>query len=128
MSFRRIILSVPGLLVVISFLTLSANYGQQKPTTIVLTIPCTTTIQVTATGVNPTDAYVCAHGSVTWNANGHEFSVAFKRACPFPNCNHIDNAHPTAGPIKDLAALTVYDYGITIDGITYDPHIVGGGG
>lgn len=127
MSFRRIILSVSGLFVLIWFLTLPTNYGQEQPRTVALTIPCTIQIQVTATGVDVPDAYVCKNQSVTWIANGHEFRVFFKHDCPFPSCRKIDQDHPKAGPIKDYAILTVFDYGIIIDGTPYDPHIIGGG-
>lgn len=127
MSFHRIILSVAGLSVLFSFLALPIDCGQEKATYFQLRVTCTTTINVNDTGVDVPDAYVCQNSKVTWKANGHDFVVFFKHACPFPSCKKIDNQHPTAGPINNLQQLTVFDYGIVIDGTLYDPHIIGGG-
>ena len=127
MSFRRIISSIAGLFVLFSFLALPTDCGQVKTEYAQLRVTCTTTITVMQTGVDEPDAYVCKNATVTWNANGHDFVVIFKHDCPFPSCKKIDNQHPTAGPIKDVQKLTVFDYGIVIDGTLYDPHIIGGG-
>jgi len=106
---------------------LPTDCGQEKAVHPRVAITCTTTINVTPTGVDVPDAYVCKNNKVTWNANGHDFVVFFKHECPFPTCKKIDNQNPTAGPIKDYSNLTVFDYGILIDGTPYDPHIIGGG-
>jgi len=129
MSFRRIISSTAGLSVLFSFLALPIDCGQEKTATeyFELRVTCTTKITVMQTGVDEPDAYVCKNTNVTWNANGHDFVVIFKHECPFPSCKKIDNQHPTAGPMKGLQKLTVFDYGIVIDGTLYDPHIIGGG-
>ena len=89
---------------------------------------CKTAINVTDTGVDTPDAYVCKNSKVTWNANGHIFVVFFKKDCPFGQggCKEIDNKYPTAGPIT-TTTLTIYDYGIVVDGKLFDPHIIGGG-
>jgi hypothetical protein len=127
MSFPRIILGIMGLSALFSFLALPTDCGQVKPEYFQLRVTCTTTIKVGETGVDEPDAYVCKNTKVTWNANGHDFVVFFKHDCPFPSCKKINNQNPTAGPIKDLQKLTVFDYGIIIDGTLYDPHIIGGG-
>jgi hypothetical protein len=131
MSVNRIISGIAGLSVLFSFLTLPTDCGQQKSETYKLTVNCTTTINVTSTGVDVPDAYVCKNGKVTWIANDHIFSVGFKNgSCPFQGpgaCKEINNQHPSAGPIKDTTTPVVYDYGIVVDGQLFDPHIIGGG-
>jgi hypothetical protein len=128
MSFPRIILGITGLSALFSFLASPTDCGQKTATEYFqLRVTCTTTITVMATGVDEPDAYVCKNNNVKWDANGHDFVVFFKHDCPFPSCKKIDNQHPTAGPMKDLQKLTVFDYGIIIDGTLYDPHIIGGG-
>jgi len=67
---------------------------------------------------------------VTWNPNGHIFTVFFKGVCPFQSgCKKIDNQKPSAGPLITTSSDTpvVYDYGIVVDGRGFDPHIIGGG-
>jgi hypothetical protein len=127
MSFPRIYLSITGLFALFSVLASPTDCGQEKIAYFQLRVVCTTTITVMQTGVDQPDAYVCKNNNVTWNANGHDFVVVFKHDCPFPSCKKIDNQHPTGGPMKDLQKLTVFDYGIVIDGTLYDPHIIGGG-
>lgn len=131
MSVNRTILSIAGLSVLFSFLALPTDCGQQKSEVYKLTVTCTTQINVTPTGVNVPDAYVCKNTKVTWVANGHIFSVGFKNGvCPFQGqgaCKEIDNKQPTAGPIKDTSTPVTYDYGIVVDGQLFDPHIIGGG-
>ena len=131
MSVNRIISSIAGLSVLFSFLALPTDCGQQqKPNTYTFTVPCTTIINVTSTGVDVKDAYVCKNTKVTWVAHDHIFSVGFKNGvCPFQGtggCKEIDNKQPTAGPIKD-DATGIYDYGIVVDGLLFDPHIIPGG-
>jgi hypothetical protein len=104
------------------------NCVQDKSDVYHLAIPCTTVLNVnTQTGVDVVDAYVCKNTKVTWNANGHTFTVFFKHACPFTSgCKKIDDQHPTAGPISS-GTFTVYEYGIMVDDTPFDPHIIGGG-
>lgn len=129
MSFRWIISRILGLSVLFSFLTLPTDCGQEKTTYVQVKIACTTQLNVnTQTGVDVRDAYVCKNAKVTWNANGHTFFVGFKDGCPFVSgCKEIDNQNPTAGPVKDGGAVTIYDYGIVVDGKLFDPHVIGGG-
>src|SRR5437660_12508925 len=97
MSFYRIVLSIAGLCVLLSFLALPTSCGEEKQTYVVK-FACVTTINVTPTGVNIPDAYVCKNGKVTWVANDHTFFVFFKKDCPFTGpgaCKEIDNQHPT---------------------------------
>ena len=130
MSVNRIISSIAGLSFLFSFLALPTDCGQQQPETYKFTVTCTTTINVTSTGVDVQDAYVCKNTKVTWVANDHIFSVGFKNGCPFQGqdaCKEIDNQHPTAGPIKVTTTTVIYDYGIVVDGQLHDPHIIPGG-
>ena len=127
MSFYRIILGITGLTILFSLLALPSSCSQDK-TEYVLKFSCTTTINVTDTGVSIPDAFVCANNKVTWNANGHIFFVFFKNACPFQGgCKEIDNQKPTSGPMNPVTKPTIFDYGIVVDGKPFDPHIIGGG-
>jgi hypothetical protein len=130
MSFYRIVLSTAGLCVLLSFLALPTSCGEEKVQYIQVKFACRTTINVTDTGVDTPDAYVCPGNKVTWNANGHIFTVFFKGTCPFVSgCREIDNQKPTAGPLITTSSSTptIYDYGIIVDGKLFDPHIIGGG-
>jgi len=127
MSLYRIVPSITGL-ALFSLLALPNSCSEEKVQYVQVKFACTTTINVTDTGVDTPDAYVCKNGKVTWNANKHVFFVFFKNSCPFQSgCKEIDNQNPTAGPIKDITTTTIYDYGIVVDGTVHDPHIIGGG-
>jgi len=131
MYFYRIVLSFAGLCVLFSCLALPTSRSEDKQVYVQLRFACVTTVNVTDTGVDIPDAYVCKNGKVTWNANNHIFFVFFKKDCPFSGpgaCKEIDNQHPTTSPITDTTTPTVYDYGIVVDGKVFDPHIIGGGG
>src|SRR5438128_9811889 len=126
MSFYRIFLSIAGLCVLALFLALPTSCGEEKQMYVQFKVVCTTTLNVNSdTGVDITDAYACKNSKVTWNANNHIFFVFFKKDCPFgpDGCKEIDNQHATAGPIKPVTTLTIYDYGIVVDGKVFDPHI-----
>jgi len=128
MSLYRIVPGITGLALIFSFLALSTSCSEDKVEYAQVKFACTTSINVTDTGVDVADAYVCKNGKVTWVANGHIFTVFFKNGCPFQSgCKEIDNQKPTAGPINSIATTTVYDYGIVVDGTVHDPHIIGGG-
>ncbi|HJZ66406.1 MAG TPA: hypothetical protein VKD70_18925 [Candidatus Acidoferrum sp.] len=128
MSLYRIVPGITGLSLLFSLLALPSSRSQDKVQYVQVKFACTTTINVTDTGVDTPDAYVCKNGKVTWVAKGHVFTVFFKNGCPFQSgCKEIDNQYPTAGPIKDTTNTTIYDYGIVIDGMLHDPHIIGGG-
>jgi len=131
MTLSRIFSGITGLTVLYSFLALPTSCGEQEKITYYqLKLPCTTTLKVDPqTGLDIVDAYVCKNTKVTWVANDHTFVVFFKHTCPFgpSGCKHIDNQHPTAGPIVS-DTFTIYDYGIVVDGTSIDPHIIGGGG
>ncbi len=128
MSLYRIVPGIMGLSLLLSLLALPTSCGEEKFQYVQVKFACKTTINVTDTGVDTPDAYVCSGNKVTWNANGHIFTVFFKNSCPFVSgCKEIDNQKPTAGPINSTASTTIYDYGIVVDGKLYDPHIIGGG-
>jgi len=128
MSLYRIVSGITALSLLFSVLALPTSCSQDKAPYVQVKFACTTTIDVTDTGVGTPDAYVCKNGKVTWNANGHIFTVFFKNGCPFQSdCKEIDNQKPTAGPIKDTTMTTIYDYGIVVDGTVHDPHIIGDG-
>jgi hypothetical protein len=71
---------------------------------------------------------------VTWKLKQGvtlHFNVFFKNhKCPFEHgCKDINQDNPQSNAMRDLGAtLTVFDYGISIDGDVFDPHVVGGGG
>jgi hypothetical protein len=128
MSLSRVVLGITGFSLLFSLLALPSSCGEEKVQYVQVKFTCRTTINVTDTGVDIPDAYVCPGNKVTWKDNGHVFVVFFKNACPFQGgCKEIDNKNPTAGPINPSAATTIYDYGIVVDGKLYDPHIIGGG-
>jgi len=120
--------AIAGPSVLLLLLALPSSCSQEKEY-ITLKVTCTTMINVTATGVDMPDAYVCKNTKVTWIDNGHTFSVGFKNGqCPFVSCKEIDNRYPTAGPTKNgVTQGTIYDYAIIIDGQVFDPHIIPGG-
>jgi plastocyanin len=79
-------------------------------------------------GTRPKAIYLCAGNTVTWDANGHEFIVIFKKS-PFVDgkkmFNNKDNKSKAA---KKETVLTVYNYQIIVDGqLVEDPQVVGGG-
>ncbi len=111
---------------------METSSGDEKPRYKELRLPCTTSLDVNATtGANPVDAYICSGTTVTWNANGHKFTVFFKskKLCPFTNgCKGINDQHPTSSTVINTTLFIVYDYGIVVDDDVFDPHVVGGGG
>ena len=128
MSLYRIVLCITGLSVLFLLLALPTSCSQDKAQYVQVKFACKTTINVTDTGVDAPDAYVCPGNKVTWKDNGHVFTVFFKNGCPFQSgCKEIDNQKPTAGPINSTPTTTIYDYGIVVDGKLFDPHIIGGG-
>jgi hypothetical protein len=128
MSLYRIVLGITGLSLLFSLLAFQTSCSEEKEQYVHVKFACKSTINVTDTGVDTTDAYVCSGNKVTWNANGHIFTVFFKNGCPFDSgCKEIDNQKPTAGPIKSTTNATIYDYGIVVDGKVFDPHIIAGG-
>jgi hypothetical protein len=93
-------------------------------------IPCDTTVNVDATvGAQPTAVYLCEDDTLTWNANGHQFVVEFKKDSPFepPTDKKFDNGHPSGKAKHYYSQLTVYEYRITVDGHPFDPEVIGGG-
>ncbi len=80
-------------------------------------------------GAQPQAVYVCEDNTVTWNANGHQFLVEFKKDSPFKdNEKKFDNQHAHSAGGKRLPELTVYEYRITVDGTrVFDPQVIGGG-
>ena len=129
MSFHRIILGIAGSSMLFAFLVMPTSCGQgQTADVLKVSLRCTMTINVQDTGVDQGGGRVCENTKVTWVANGHDFYVFFKQACPFsPDCKHINTQNPTSGPMKHVSSFTIFDYGIVIDGKAFDPHIIGGG-
>lgn len=82
-------------------------------------------------GVIPsqTAVWVCDDDTVTWDGNGHEFKVEFKDKSPFTDNEKVfHNKHPKSFGAKHLTHLEVFEYRITVDGKSFDPQVVGGGG
>ena len=79
-------------------------------------------------GTDPKAIYLCAGKTLTWDANGHEFTVIFKKS-PFVDGKKMfsNKDYKSKGAKKD-AVLTVYNYQIIVDGeLVEDPQVVGGG-
>jgi hypothetical protein len=81
-------------------------------------------------GTKPKAIYLCLGKTLTWDANGHQFRVVFRKQSPFVDGGKVfDNAHPTSAAAKAFVVLTVYEYDITVDDKKVDdPQVVGGGG
>jgi hypothetical protein len=132
MNFSRIIFGGASLLVLSMFLDFKTSSADKKPSLALVSVTCTTKINVDPTqeqGVDLPDAYICPKATVTWLANGHSFHVLFKKHhCPFtPDCKGITEKNPISGTLID-APFTIYDYKIVVDDEFFDPHVVGGGG
>ena len=80
----------------------------------------------------PEAVYVCEGDVVTWEpaSDVQTFDVDFKKDYPFEGnkkkFNKGDRKSPKLKPQKK--GLTVYPYTITVNGVPYDPQVVGGGG
>ncbi len=91
------------------------------------------TVQVNPdTGAEPQVVFLCRDSTVTWNANGHTFSVEFENGSPFSDDGkQFNNGHPRSAGAKYFRETVVFKYRITVDGThTFDPQVVpiGGGG
>jgi hypothetical protein len=133
MRSSRVLFGGASLSALLLLLALGTSCRDQKPKHKSVLVACMTTVTVdptTPSGVVPEDIYVCPNTNVTWNANGHKFVVFFKKKhCPFTTCKFIDDQHAVSSTVVSMTVLTVYDYGILIDGDQlFDPHVVGGGG
>ena len=135
MHLSRLALSGAGLLVLFSTFSLGTSCGDEKSKLEVVRLACQPNVTVkvdpaSPSGVQPTDIYVCENSTVTWQANAStNFTVFFKNhKCPFDKGCKIDQTHPTSGKMLHLPYLTVFDYGVSIEGDVFDPHVVGGGG
>jgi hypothetical protein len=90
-------------------------------------------VDVTTTngaGADPEIVYVCENDTVIWNANGHKFDVAFTGDSPFKDDGKkFDNNSPASAQSKhhDPHKYQLYQYRITVDGVQYDPQVLGGG-
>ena len=80
-------------------------------------------------GTNPKAIYLCGGHTMTWDANGHEFTVIFKKS-PFVGGKKLfNNKDNKSNPAIQDTVLTVYNYQIIVDGeLVDDPQVVGGGG
>jgi hypothetical protein len=131
MHFSRVMFGGASLFALCLLFAVETSCGDEKPRYKEVRLQCTTSLDVnTTTGVSLVDAYICSGTTVTWNANGHKFTVFFKnKQCPFAGgCKDINDQHPTSTTVIKFTLLTVYDYGIIVDGDVFDPHVVGGGG
>lgn len=137
MRVSRLRFGGASLLVLLMTFGLGTSCGDEKPKAKVARFACPSNVDVNldpTNGVSPLDIYVCPLSTVTWKAaNGVAFTVFFKNhKCPFKGpgaCKNINQDHPTSKPMDDnLKPLTVFDYGVSIDGELFDPHVVGGGG
>jgi hypothetical protein len=81
-------------------------------------------------GTRPRAIYLGDGNKVTWDANGHDFVVIFRKKSPFAGgkkrFDNKNNQSPAAQIGKELA---VYNYEIIVDdAVAEDPPGVGGGG
>jgi uncharacterized lipoprotein YehR (DUF1307 family) len=82
----------------------------------------------TTNGAEPEVVYVCDDDTVLWNSNGHKFLVEFKKDSPFKDDDKkFDNGKPKSDKTKHHDKLKVYEYRITVDGVPFDPQVLGGG-
>ncbi len=95
-------------------------------------VPCgDQTVQVNAdTGAKPQVVFLCRDSTVTWNANGHKFSVEFENGSPFSDDGkQFNNGHPRSTGARYFRETVVFKYRITVDDThTFDPQIVPIGG
>lgn len=136
MRVSRIILwALAGLFAVVLLLALGTTGCRPRfvpPPAGTKNVKCTTKIIVDPTkdqGVDHKAVYVCDGDTLEWdNPHSATFTVSFPSGdCPFNSCADITDSNPR--PFKTLpAGLTVYKYTITVNGTSYDPHVVGGGG
>jgi plastocyanin len=79
----------------------------------------------------PEAVYVCEGDIVTWDPAGavETFEVEFKKEYPFTgNTKKFHKGDPKSPKTKHQEpGLTVYEYKITVNGVPYDPQVVGGG-
>jgi hypothetical protein len=135
MRVCRVVFSGASLLVLLALFGLGTSCGDEKSKVQLIKVSCPPNVDVTldpANGPMPPDIYVCKGSTVSWNApQGVNFTVFFKNhKCPFNGgCKKINQDNKTSGTMKDQGPnLTVFDYGVSIDGELFDPHVVGGGG
>jgi hypothetical protein len=134
MRISRVMFGGASLLVLLSLFGLGTSCGDEKRKVKIAGVPCDTSVDVDpATGVKQVDIYVCENTTVTWKAGSGvtTFTVYFKNhKCPFQNhdCKNINQDNPTSKPMDKQPHLTVFDYGIIVNGESFDPHVVGGGG
>jgi len=83
----------------------------------------------TKNGAEPEAVYVCGDDTVTWNPNGLTFLVEFKKDSPFKDDDKkFDNGKAKSRGTKHHDKLKVYEYRITVNGVPFDPQVIGGGG
>lgn len=124
-------------LVLVVVLILGASGCGKKPTPkLVLDLSCgDKQVEVNTTnGANPEVVYVCEDDTVLWNSNGHQFLVEFTGDSPFKDdgkkFGNTGGTQPKSGKSKhhDKHKYKLYEYRITVDNVTYDPQVLGGGG
>lgn len=80
----------------------------------------------------PEAVYVCEKDIVTWDPadDVQTFEVEFKKDYPFEgNAKKFHKGDGKSPQTKhQKPGLTVYEYKITVNGQSYDPQVVGGGG
>jgi hypothetical protein len=133
MRISRVMFGGASLLVLLSLFGLGTSCGDEKHKVDSYRVKCDTSVDVDpSTGVKQVDIYVCENTTVTWKAGSGvtTFTVHFKNhKCPFiGGCKNINQDHPTSGLMDKQPNLIVFDYGIIVNGESFDPHVVGGGG
>lgn len=119
----------PSGFAVLLLLTIVAP-GCRKPLAMVACGDKPVDVDPSNNGARPQAVYVCEDNTITWNANGHTFTVEFKKDSPFKDGGKkFDNGHNKSGKTKHHDYLIVYEYRITVDNTSYDdPQVIGGGG
>ena len=121
---------VCGRVAMVLFLILAANGCEKKAANPAVPKCGDKTVNVnTNNGAEPEAVYVCEDDTVTWNPNGLTFVVEFKKDSPFKDDDkHFDNAKHKSQKTKHHDKLKVYEYRITVNGVAFDPQVIGGGG
>ncbi len=110
----------------------AAGHRALAPVEKTYTVPCgDQTVKVNPdTGAKPQVVFLCKDSTVTWDANGHKFSVEFENGSPFSDDgNRFNNEHARSAGAKYFQETVVFKYRITVDGTrTFDPQVVPIGG
>ena len=136
MHLSRVTFGSVGLSVLLLLVPKQSSGDKDDQRTVTLTINCETRFDasITSPGVtqDPPDIYVCEGQKVRWYANGHTIIVTFKNKSPFVDHQTAFKASGTefveSDKMDHFDHIQGFPFSINVDGHTYDPQIIGGGG